>query len=413
MNGEQIKPSYKRTEVGVIPEDWDLKPLGEFVSYTNGKAHEKSIIDHGTFVVVNSKFISTEGLIRKYSQHCFCPASRGDVLMVMSDVPNGRAIAKCYWVERNNAYTVNQRICILKPLRIDGKLLFYMLNRNPFYLAFDDGAKQTNLRRGDVLTCPLGVPKSEAEQRAIATALSDIDALLAQLDQLITKKRDLKQAAMQQLLTGQTRLPGFSGDWKIRQLGEIGEVSGAGVDKTINPGEVSVLLLNYLDVYKKNFLRSAEFSQEVTAKPDQVRRCAVQRGDIFFTPSSEVRDDIGHSAIALEDMPDVVYSYHVVRLRLVEDWDVLFRAYAFKSKYFMDQASTQCEGSGTRYVITLPKFRAITVRFPTDVAEQNAIATILFEMDSELTTLEVRREKIKALKQGMMQELLTGRIRLI
>lgn len=141
----EMKPGYKQTEVGVIPEEWECKQLGELVAYTNGKAHEKSITDHGRYVVVNSKFISTEGFTSKYSEDCFCPAVKGDVLMVMSDVPNGKAIAKCYWVESDNTYTVNQRICILTPRGIDGKFLFYKLDRNPFYLAFDDGAKSMRI----------------------------------------------------------------------------------------------------------------------------------------------------------------------------------------------------------------------------------------------------------------------------
>ena len=218
---------------------------------------------------------------------------------------------------------------------------------------------------------------------------------------------------MQQLLSGQTRLPGFREEWKVKRLEEIGEISGAGVDKKIRPNETPVRLLNYMDIYKKDFLKSVDFEHEVSARPDQVRRCAVQRGDVFFTPTSEVRDDIGHSAVAMEDIHDVVYSYHVVRLRITENWDLRFRAYVFKTKHFMDQASTQCEGSGTRYVITLPKFRSMTIKFPTDIKEQTAIATVLSGMDAELAALEARRDKTLLLKQGMMQELLTGRIRLI
>ena len=130
-------------------------------------------------------------------------------------------------------------------------------------------------------------------------------------------------------------------------------------------------------------------------------------------PTSEVPDDIGRSAVAMEDTSDGVYSYHVVRLRLKTNWDLYFRAYAFDTKAFLDQASKQCDGSGTRYVISLPKFRAMTVRFPPHVEEQQAIASVLSDMDAEITALEQRRDKTRAIKQGMMQELLTGRVRLI
>jgi type I restriction enzyme S subunit len=250
------------------------------------------------------------------------------------------------------------------------------------------------------------------EQRAIAAALSDVDGLLGGLDRLIAKKRDLKQAAMQQLLTGQTRLPGFHGEWEVKRLGDVGEISSAGVDKKIRPDEVPVRLVNYLDAYHKDFIYSKDLNHWVTAPPQQAKRCAVQKGDVFFTPTSETRDDIGNSAVAMEDIPDAAYSYHVARLRLHEPWDLCFRTYAFKTRAFLDQAETLCDGNGTRYVISQGKFRSMTVQVP-PLPEQTAIAEVLTEMDGELAVLEQRREKTRALKQAMMQELLTGRTRLL
>ena len=275
------------------------------------------------------------------------------------------------------------------------------------------GSNYPAINTNDVRMIEIPCPPSVEEQRAIAEVLSDVDGLIQSLDALIAKKRAIKQAAMQQLLTGKTRLPGFSGAWETRRLGEIGEISGAGVDKKIRPNEIMVRLVNYLDVYRKTFLYSKDLVQEVSAKQDQVRRCSVNKGDIFFTPTSEVRDDIGRSAVAMENISDGVYSYHVVRLRLNTNWDLRFRAYAFDTKDFYDQASLSCEGSGTRYVITLPRFRAITIRFPPTTKEQSAIAVILSDMDAEIAALERRRDKTSAIKQGMMQQLLTGRIRLV
>ena len=204
----------------------------------------------------------------------------------------------------------------------------------------------------------------------------------------------------------------FSGEWETKRLEELGEISGAGVDKKINSNEIPVRLVNYLDVYNKAFLYSKDLTHEVSARSDQVQRCVVEKGDVFFTPSSEVPDDIGCSAVAMEDVPDGVYSYHVVRLRLETDWDLYFRAYIFNTNEFLNQASRQCDGSGTRYVISLPKFRAMTVRFPPTVEEQRAIAEALSDVDGLLNALEALIAKKHAIKQATMQQLLTGKTRL-
>lgn len=198
----------------------------------------------------------------------------------------------------------------------------------------------------------------------------------------------------------------------MKRLDEIGEISGSGVDKKSRPDEVPVRLLNYMDVYRRSFIYSDALDHTVTARPDHARRCRVLRGDVFFTPSSETRNDIAHSAVAMEDIDDAAYSYHVVRLRLRDPWDLRFRAYAFQTAAFFRQAETLCDGGGTRYVISLDKFRCMVVAVP-PVDEQAAIAEILWEMDAELAALEARRDKTRALKQGMMQELLIGRTRLV
>ena len=119
--------------------------------------------------------------------------------MVLSDVPNGKAIAKCFFVDENNRYTVNQRICKLSPKKAVGIMLFYSLNRNPYFLAFDDGVKQTNLRKDDVLNCPLLLPKDIEEQQRIADCLCSVDDLIHSQAQKIEDLKSHKKGLMQQL----------------------------------------------------------------------------------------------------------------------------------------------------------------------------------------------------------------------
>ena len=179
--------------------EWEVQRLDELARYENGKAHENDISENGRYIVVNSKFISTEGEVRKFSNEGFCVADEGDVLMVLSDVPNGRAIAKCYFVESDDLYTVNQRICRIQPTKVNGRFLFYVLDRNSYFLDFDDGIKQTNLRKEDVVGFPLCVPPQPDEQQRIADCLTSLDDLIAVQTQKLEALKTHKKGLMQQL----------------------------------------------------------------------------------------------------------------------------------------------------------------------------------------------------------------------
>lgn len=179
--------------------DWKETTLTQVADYENGKAHEQDIDSDGDFIVVNSKFISQDGEVKKFTNTAFCLANKGDVLMVLSDIPNGKAIAKCFLVEEDNRYTVNQRICRLTPRNLNSKILYYLLNRNPYFLAFDDGVKQTNLRKEDVLNCPLLIPSDPKEQEKIADTLSSLDTLINTQSQKIEALNLHKKGLLQGL----------------------------------------------------------------------------------------------------------------------------------------------------------------------------------------------------------------------
>ena len=250
-----------------------------------------------------------------------------------------------------------------------------------------------------------------AEQEKIAEILSCWDEGIEKLSALIEKKKIQKKALMQQLLTGKHRIKGFATPWHKVKLGDIGIISSAGVDKKIIEGEKFVYLLNYMDVYKKNFLYTCDASMVVSANARQIIKCNLKKGDIFFTPSSETRDDIAHSAVVMEDIINGVYSYHIIRLRPTTHIDLKFTAYAFKTNLFYKQAFSICEGSGQRYVISQDYFRNMTVFIPSSLAEQKAIADILSKADEEIELLNKKLEAFKLEKKALMQKLLTGKIR--
>jgi len=156
--------------------------------------------------VVNSKFVSTEGKVRKTCSKNDCPAKKGDVLMVLSDLPNGKALAKCYLVNEDSVYAVNQRVCIYRSTKIVPEFLFYNLNRLKYFLGLDDGVTQTHILNGDIAACQIYVPKDKEEQKAIACVLADMNKEIEEQEHRLNKTQQLKQGMMQELLTGRTRL---------------------------------------------------------------------------------------------------------------------------------------------------------------------------------------------------------------
>lgn len=195
----------KRRLLGFSGE-WVEYTLGLLVRFRNGDAHEKIINPLGQYIVVNSKFISTQGQVLKYSSDNISPVYTNEIVMVMSDIPNGRALAKCFFIQKDNIYTLNQRICAFEATNVFNKFLFYLLNRNKYFLSFDSGVSQTNLRKDEILSCPLKIPSDINEQKAIAQILSDMDTEIESSEKKREKYKAIKQGAMQELLTGKTRL---------------------------------------------------------------------------------------------------------------------------------------------------------------------------------------------------------------
>jgi type I restriction enzyme S subunit len=162
---------YYRSELLTFGDDVPMVTLGEVAKFMNGKAHENDIIVGGRYVVVNSKFVSTSGNVRKFADTQICPVYKDDILMVMSDLPNGQALAKCFLVDSDDKYTLNQRICSLTVKNnnvINTKFLFYIVNRNKHLLRYDNGVDQTNLKRDQILEMKIPLPPLKEQLRIVA-----------------------------------------------------------------------------------------------------------------------------------------------------------------------------------------------------------------------------------------------------
>ena len=180
-------------------EAWEQRKLGDVAKYRNGKAHENDISEQGKFIVVNSKFVSTNGEVRKFSNKQIEPLFKNEIAFVLSDVPNGRAIARTFLVDKNDKYTLNQRIAGITP--IEGTCPYFLhilMNRNKYFLQFDDGAKQTNLSVDDVIEFAEYYPSSE-EQQQIGNFFRQLDNLITLHQRELEKLKNIKKSCLENM----------------------------------------------------------------------------------------------------------------------------------------------------------------------------------------------------------------------
>ena len=180
-------------------DDWEQRKLFDVAEYRNGKAHENDIDEDGIYIVVNSKFVSTDGEVKKYSNKQNEPLLKNEIAFVLSDVPNGRAIAKTFLVEKSNKYTLNQRIAGITPHSdINPKFLSVTMNRNKYFLQFDDGVKQTNLSLDDMKKFEEFYPR-KMEQDKIGEIFSNIDNLITLHQRKLVKLKEVKKSMLEKM----------------------------------------------------------------------------------------------------------------------------------------------------------------------------------------------------------------------
>ncbi|MCK6574726.1 restriction endonuclease subunit S [Myxococcota bacterium] len=294
---------------------------------------------------------------------------------------------------------------------VSGDYLFHWLSGQYETLrALSNSGGQENLSLTILREVEVAIPPLE-EQRAIAAALNDVDALIAALDALIAKKRDIKQATMQQLLTGKTRLPGFSGAWELKRLGDIFSFKN-GLNKGKEFFGDGSPIVNYMDVYGSSRISAACLVGRVRVSGDELKAYEVRRGDVFFTRTSETVNEIGIAATVLDDCVDTVFSGFILRARQKgASLSTCFSAYCFQADGIRDQIKRGASYT-TRALTNGRQLSNVTLPLP-PLAEQRAIAEVLTDLDAELAALDARREKTRLIKQGMMQALLTGQVRLV
>ena len=414
-----LKPGYKQSEVGVIPVEWEVKRLGDLGNVVRGGSPRPA----GDPRYFDGRFIPwlTVAAVTNIPDHQLGVSETATCLTEQGS-KHSRTLAAETLIIANSGATLgiakmlkmtccaNDGIAAIINQRFgDKRFVSFYINTQTKKLreVVATGNGQPNLNTGLIREIPIPLPPLP-EQRAIAEALSDVDGLLGGLDRLIAKKRDLKQAAMQQLLTGQTRLPGFHGEWEVKTLGEIGSFTkGSGVKKDeAMSGDLPCV--RYGEIYTHHHDVVREFNSFVSAAVAATATRLV-KGDVLFAGSGETKAEIGKAVAFVHDCE--AYAGGDIVIFRPDAISAVFLGYYLNSQQIQRQKASRGQGDAVVH-ISAASLASIVMMLP-PLPEQTAIAAVLSDMDAELAALEERREKTRQLKQGMMQELLTGRTRLV
>ena len=408
-----VMAGYKQTEVGVIPVDWEVRKLGEVATFRTGPfgsaLHKSDYTNDGVPVInpmhiINGRIVPsqrmtiTESAATKLSEYRLKP----------NEIVIGRRgdMGRCAVVKHEHfGWLCGTGSMIVRPSSgVDAGFLQRVLSSPSVVSAIEDtsvGTTMINLNQATLSGLVIQAPPLR-EQEAIAGALSDVDALIEALEQLIAKKRHLKQGAMQELLTGQKRLPGFSGEWVVKRLGDIAKFYSGGTPPTaivsyyggdipwITSGDLNKSAI--LEVGGRITKPGLENSSAKMIEENTLL-IALYGATSGVTAISKIKAAINQAVLAIIPKNDSS-TFLFFKLSYLKDWII----------------STYTQGGQPNLSGDIVKSIEITLPI---VEEQTAIATILSDMDTEIAVLESRLAKTRSLKQGMMHNLLTGKIRLM
>jgi type I restriction enzyme, S subunit len=404
----ELRPGYKRTEVGVIPEDWDAKSLGDVAEVVMGQSPVGTSYNRngiGAALINGPTEFTDEHPIRiQWTSQPTKFSKRGDVLLCVRGSSTGRINIS------DDEYCIGRGVAAIraKPETDVSFLAFQTDSAVNGILALTTGSTFPNVDGKSIRSVKVPFPTTLLEQTTIAAALGDVDALIRALDRLITKKRNLKQGAMQQLLTAKTRLPEFSGEWEDVTLGRLGSFSkGRGITRE-DMVEYGLPCIRYGEIYTRHKDYVREFYSSV--RPEVARESQrLHTGDLLFTGSGETAEEIG-KCVAFLGNEDAFAGGDIVIFSPVGQ-DSMFLGYLMNYATIAEQKSRMGQGDAVVH-ISARSLGSLRFKRP-NLPEQKAIASILSDMDAEIAVVEHRRDKTRDIKQGMMQELLTGRTRLI
>lgn len=391
---------------------WEKKTLSDVADFYNGKAHEKEISENGEFIVVNSKYISRDGSVIKRTKSQHFPLFHGDIVMVMSDVPNGKALAKCLIIDEDNLYSLNQRICCIRAKEsVFIPFLKYQLNRNKYFLAFNNGETQTNLRKDDILDCPIYLPPLTVQKQIVEkldTAFADIDKAISASEKNIENAKALLQKHLDGVFS--------DNDWatfKIESLCDF--LNGYAFKSQDAVAQSSVQLLrmgnlyqNELDLNRKPVFYPEEFN-------NRYKEYLLNPGDILISLTGTVgKKDYGYAVEIPKTQNNLLLNQRLLKLHSIKEEIVRkeFLLYFLHSSGFLDEVYEK--SNGTRQAnVSISTIKNIVLPVP-PLTLQESLVKQVHRLDEETKKLErtlVRKiAALYSLKSSILNQAFSGEL---
>lgn len=432
MSEVKIPEGYQQTEVGVIPKDWEVKNFGElFESSIPRKTIKPSNLV--TFVgmqdVTENAQLAHQTIISyERVKSGFTYFEKGDVLLakITPCFENGKG---CHTksLETKYGFGSTEFHVLRANSASDSKFIYFWTTHSRFRIDLESAmvgsAGHRRVPFSEVRSYQIPCPASKSEQTAIATALSDVDDLIGSLEKLIAKKEAIKTGTMQQLLTGKTRLPEFATredgnpkgfrqtelgripeDWEVKAIAKIVKdsriPSGLYKDKNSYATGAGTSIIKLGDVFSTNIF-DPKSAQRVNVDKSEIERYKVEIGDLIIALASVKLEGVGKVMHVTTLEEETIYDHNVALIRTINNVSSSFLSYTFHSNYFRSLVASKATQVGTTF-LKASTILGFELHLPS-IKEQNAIATVLSDMDAEIQALQQRLEKTKDIKQGMMQ----------
>ncbi|WP_331707914.1 restriction endonuclease subunit S [Mycoplasmopsis felis] len=383
--------------------------LLNFIEYKNGRAHENFVSKHGEYILVNSKFISSEGMsIKKFlktSQYY----QKNTITLVLSDIPNGKALAKTFIIPKDNTYALNQRIAGLTIKKgIDLHFINKTINRNPYFLRLDDGINQTNLNINQIKNMRF-YTTDISEQQKIGKLLDQISNLITLEQSKLNKLKQLKQTLLQKCSqmviqkVPRIRFEGFEGEWEEEKLEEIGQTYTGLSGKTKKIfGHGNSRYITYLNIFNNPIanLKGLDRIEE------DRKQNSVKYGDIFVTTSSEIPEEVGITSIwPFKDKENIYLNSFCfgIRLNNINNYYINFLAYNLRNNELRKDIVLLAQGI-SRFNISNRRFMKLNILLP-NISEQQKIGDFFSNIDTLINLYNSKLNKLKQIKEGLLQKM--------